>query len=495
MNMIDGGRKLQPIGQQSDRTLVQVIAAPRNTSSSNPAYITQAAADGRYAPLNHTHVIGQVTGLQTALDGKASTSHNHDATYAPISHSHAIANVTGLQTALDGKASTSHNHDATYAPISHSHAIANVTGLQTALDGKASTTHGHFIADVGGLQTALDSKSNAGHSHLIADVANLQASLDGKAAAAHEHSAVDISSPFQGGALLMSPAAGQPLSALVPPYGAPGGLLRWSYTSWSFDSTSYALASHTHPWSEVTSKPTTLAGYNIAATDVTAQILSGYSLGSNAPIADSDSIRGAFGKAQAQINAVDLRFADYLPLSGGKRISGWIAFDATAYSTSSFAFGGYTLRQYSVEFHTAFSASGAGATWSNPMSFGGAVAMSAGVTLTPLAVSGALGSLGSNKEQIPATAPTVTLARGSSSQYRNYIVAPLVPGQIQVCQSGVYGAPENAAMIYAGDGQTVYNAIGEAIATSGTPYPLIGAIVLQGGSGGAIYVLNRGDLT
>lgn len=462
MNMIDGGRKLQPIGQQSDRTLVQVVAAPRNTSSSNPAYITQAAADVRYAPMNHTHVIGQVTGLQAALDGKASTSHNHD---------------------------------ATYAPISHSHTIANVTGLQAALDGKASLAHGHFIADVGGLQTALDSKANSGHGHLIADVANLQSSLDGKASLAHGHSTTDLSSPHQAGALIMSPAAGQSLSALVPPYGTPGGLLRWSYTSWSFDSASYAPLSHTHPWSEVTSKPTTLAGYSIAATDVTAQILSGYSLGSNTPIADSDSIRGAFGKAQAQINAVDSRFADYLPLSGGKRISGWIAFDATAYSTSSFAFGGYTLRQYSVEFHTSFSASGAGVSWSNPMSFGGEVTISAGTKLTPITVTATLGSLGANKAQIPATATTVILERGGSGTYRNYIVAPLTPGQIQVCQSGVYGASENAPMIYAGDGQAIYNGVGEEIATSTTPFPLTGAVLLQGGPGGIIYVLNRGDLT
>ncbi|MFN7041663.1 MAG: tail fiber domain-containing protein [Acidovorax temperans] len=57
---------------------------------------------------------------QTALDGKANTSHTH-----------AVADVTGLQTALDGKAASSHTH-----------AIANVTGLQTALDGKAPLTGG-----------------------------------------------------------------------------------------------------------------------------------------------------------------------------------------------------------------------------------------------------------------------------------------------------------------------------------------------------------------
>ena len=49
---------------------------------------------GKRAMKSHTHPIGDVTGLQTALDGKAAKVHSHD-----------IADVTGLQTALDGKAS------------------------------------------------------------------------------------------------------------------------------------------------------------------------------------------------------------------------------------------------------------------------------------------------------------------------------------------------------------------------------------------------------
>ena len=67
--------------------------------------------------------------------------------FAPTSHTHSIANVTGLQTALDGK-----------APTSHTHAISDVTNLQTTLDSKAATSHTHTIANVTGLQTALDGK-------------------------------------------------------------------------------------------------------------------------------------------------------------------------------------------------------------------------------------------------------------------------------------------------------------------------------------------------
>ena len=76
-----------------------------------------------------TQDITSVTGLQSALDGKALASHTH-----------AQSDVTGLDTALAGK-----------APTSHTHAIANVTGLQAALDGKQATlVSGTSIKTVGG---------------------------------------------------------------------------------------------------------------------------------------------------------------------------------------------------------------------------------------------------------------------------------------------------------------------------------------------------------
>eukprot|EP01029_Cantina_marsupialis_P000970 TRINITY_DN10782_c0_g2_i6.p1 TRINITY_DN10782_c0_g2~~TRINITY_DN10782_c0_g2_i6.p1 ORF type:complete len:556 (+),score=124.17 TRINITY_DN10782_c0_g2_i6:92-1669(+) len=149
-----------------------------------------AHSHSNYASTNHNHLIDDTTGLQEALDGKAPT-HTHP--YASSSHSHSIANVSGLQNALDGKSSTSHTHS--YASSSHNHTIANVTGLQTALDGKASThshpyaatSHNHSIANVTGLQTALDGKAASSHSHSISNVTNLQTTLDGKALSDHTH--------------------------------------------------------------------------------------------------------------------------------------------------------------------------------------------------------------------------------------------------------------------------------------------------------------------
>ena len=119
----------------------------------------QSTLDGK-APTSHNHAIADITNLQTTLDGKA-----------PTSHTHAIADVTNLQTTLDGK-----------APTSHSHVIADITNLQTTLDGKAPTSHTHVIGDVTNLQTTLDGKAPTSHTHSIANITNLQTTLDGKQA-------------------------------------------------------------------------------------------------------------------------------------------------------------------------------------------------------------------------------------------------------------------------------------------------------------------------
>ena len=214
-----------------------------------------------YAPLAHAHTVADVTGLQTALDGKAATAHTHT-----------IANVTNLQTALDGKqaalgftpvqqgtgtgqganavkvgwsTSTSRlkatvdvtdlgnfvfdaqltwgnvaNKPATFAPAAHVHVIADVTNLQTTLDGKAPTVHAHAIADV----------------------TNLQATLDGKAITAHVH---------DGAAITTGTVAVGRL-----PTGATGTTVALG----NHTHTQYAATAHTHTIANVTDLQTTLDG-------------------------------------------------------------------------------------------------------------------------------------------------------------------------------------------------------------------------------------------
>lgn len=156
-----------------------VVEVGNEISADQLAAITAAASPSATNPFStsgHIHVIGNITGLQTALDGKASSSHTH-----------LISNITGLQSELNEKASLGHIHE-----------IVSVTGLQTALDGKAGLVHTHVISDVTGLQTALDGKLSAthnhdgvyapvSHTHTIANVTGLQTALDGKASATHTH--------------------------------------------------------------------------------------------------------------------------------------------------------------------------------------------------------------------------------------------------------------------------------------------------------------------
>jgi hypothetical protein len=77
------------------------------TQSISASLIGAAAAnhnhDSDYAAANHNHD-----------SDYAAATHNHDTDYAALSHTHTISNVTGLQAALDGKASSTHNHDGIY---------------------------------------------------------------------------------------------------------------------------------------------------------------------------------------------------------------------------------------------------------------------------------------------------------------------------------------------------------------------------------------------
>lgn len=157
-------------------------------------------ADLVYATISHSHSISEITNLQTTLNGKQSTLTFDD---TPTAGSSNPVKSSGVKSALDGKANSSHSHSqsevdglstalAGKASSTHSHAISDVTDLQTTLNGKASSTHSHSISDVTNLQTALDGKASSSHSHSISDVTNLQSSLDGKAPSTHSHTISEI---------------------------------------------------------------------------------------------------------------------------------------------------------------------------------------------------------------------------------------------------------------------------------------------------------------
>ena len=121
----------------------------------------QTALDGK-AAASHTHTIANVTGLQTALDGKqasgsyAAATHTHDDRYyteseidtklsgLPVSgHTHTIANVTGLQTALDGKQASGNYAPATGIAPSAITGTAVITTDSRLSDARTPTSHTH----------------------------------------------------------------------------------------------------------------------------------------------------------------------------------------------------------------------------------------------------------------------------------------------------------------------------------------------------------------
>ena len=130
----------------ANRSLVGHIHTPSevglanvdNTSDANkPVSTATATALAGKAALVHTHVIGDVTGLQLALDGKSA-----------IGHSHIVSDVTGLQAALDSKSALGHTHlksEVGLANVDNTSDLAKPisTATQTALDGKSATGHVH----------------------------------------------------------------------------------------------------------------------------------------------------------------------------------------------------------------------------------------------------------------------------------------------------------------------------------------------------------------
>ena len=92
-------------------TLNELAAALGDDANFATTVTTQLAGK---ANTNHTHTIANVSGLQSALDAKATSEALTSglAGKANTSHTHTISNITNLQTTLDGKAASNHTHTA-----------------------------------------------------------------------------------------------------------------------------------------------------------------------------------------------------------------------------------------------------------------------------------------------------------------------------------------------------------------------------------------------
>ncbi|WP_082921149.1 hypothetical protein [Rhodococcus sp. HS-D2] len=129
---------------------------------------TQTALDGK-ASTTHTHTAAQVTDFETAVSANtnvtANTAARHSHSNKTVLDATTASFLSADRTKLDGIATgaTANSADATLlnrANHTGTQAISTVTGLQTALDGKAASSHTHSIANVTNLQATLDGKVN-----------------------------------------------------------------------------------------------------------------------------------------------------------------------------------------------------------------------------------------------------------------------------------------------------------------------------------------------
>ncbi len=95
----------------------------------------------------HGHAIGDVSGLQTSLDSKLGATENAvSATKLATARSISVIGDATGGVLFDGTGNVSINLGIN--DDSHNHIISNVDGLQAALDGKSDTSHGHVTGDI-----------------------------------------------------------------------------------------------------------------------------------------------------------------------------------------------------------------------------------------------------------------------------------------------------------------------------------------------------------
>lgn len=166
------------------------------------------------------------------------------ATKAALAHTHAIGDVTGLQTALDAKLGTAANAvSASKLATARSITLAGDLSGSVSFDGSANVTITAAVVD--------DS-----HAHVIANVDGLQAALDAKAPLASPAMTGTPSAPTAiAGTNTTQVATTAFVQAAIVAFG-PGDMLKSSYDADNDGKVDAAEVADAAPWAGVTGKPT-----------------------------------------------------------------------------------------------------------------------------------------------------------------------------------------------------------------------------------------------
>ncbi len=166
------------------------------------------------------------------------------ATKAALAHTHAIGDVTGLQTALDAKLGTAANAvSASKLATARSITLAGDLSGSVSFDGSANVTITAAVVD--------DS-----HAHVIANVDGLQAALDAKAPLASPAMTGTPSAPTAiAGTNTTQVATTAFVQAAIVAFG-PGDMLKSSYDADNDGKVDAAEVADAAPWAGITGKPT-----------------------------------------------------------------------------------------------------------------------------------------------------------------------------------------------------------------------------------------------
>lgn len=96
--------------------------------------------------------------IDSAVNAKADSDHNHSGVYAPVSHQHTKSQITDFD----------HTHDDRY--YTETEIDTQVSNLQSSINGKASSTHSHSASEVMVDQDTVASKI----SNIESAISNLQ---------------------------------------------------------------------------------------------------------------------------------------------------------------------------------------------------------------------------------------------------------------------------------------------------------------------------------
>ena len=108
---------LLPVTNITGGTNISVVPSGTNFTVS----ASGLQPSGNYANSIHSHVIGDITGLQTTLDSKASTSHTHDDRYYTESE---VDNLLSLK-----------QSSGNYSIVGHSHTSSDIINFNTSVSG------------------------------------------------------------------------------------------------------------------------------------------------------------------------------------------------------------------------------------------------------------------------------------------------------------------------------------------------------------------------